>query len=82
MLKKKKVREKGKLKLSRYFQTLKEGDRVAVVRELSLKTGFPKSIQGKGGIVEGKKGKCCIVNIKIGKNKRFIIHPAHLKKIE
>jgi ribosomal protein L21E len=82
MLKKKKVREKGKLKLSRYFQSLKEGDRVAVVRELSLNTGFPKSIQGKRGVIEGKKGKCYIINIKIGKNKRFIIHPVHLKKIK
>lgn len=82
MLKRKKVREKGKIKFSRYFQNLKEGDRVSVIRELSLKAGFPKSIQGRAGIIEGKRGKCCIVKIRIGKDKRFIIHPAHLKKIK
>ncbi len=82
MLKRKKVREKGKIKFKRYFQRLKEGDRVAVVKELSLKTGFPKSIQGRTGVIEGKKGRCYIVRIKIGKDKRFIIHPVHLKKAQ
>lgn len=82
MLKRKQVREKGKIKFSRYFQNLKIGDKVAVVRELSLKAGFPKTIQGRIGEIEEKKGSCYIVKIKIGKGKRFIIHPIHLKKIK
>ena len=82
MLKRKKIREKGKIRFGRYFQNLKSGERVSVVRELSRKAGFPKSIQGKSGIVEWKRGDCYIIKIKLGKNKRFIIHPVHLKKIE
>jgi len=80
MLKRKKVREKGKIRFSKYFQKLERGESVAVVRELSQKTGFPKAIQGRIGKIEGKRGNCYIVNIKIGKNKRFIIHPVHLRK--
>lgn len=82
MLRRKRIREKGKLKFSRYFQELKPGDKVAVVRELSLKVGFPKSIQGRIGVIEEKKGKCYVVKINIGKDKRFIIHPVHLKKLK
>ena len=82
MLKRKKVRTKGKLKLSRYFQNLKIGERVSIVRELSQKTGFPKTIQGRTGIIEEKRGRCYVVKVKLGKNKRFIIHPVHLKKLK
>jgi len=76
------MREKGKIKFSRYFQSLKKGDKVAVVRELSLKIGFPKTIQGRVGEIEEKRGDCYVVKINIGKDKRFIIHPIHLKKIK
>ena len=84
MLKRKKIREKGKIKFSRYFQELKEGDKVSVVRDLRTKKGrnFPKTIQGRTGTIKGKRGTCCVVDMKIGKNKRFIIHPIHLKKIK
>ena len=80
---KKKIRTKGKLRLSRIFQQLKKGDRVAVVRELAEKSGFPKTLQGRSGIVEGKKGRAYIVKIQQGKmEKRFIIKPIHLKKLK
>lgn len=83
MLKRKRIREKGKIKLSQYFQELEQGERVALVRELAFKTSFPKRLQGKTGLVEGKKGKAYIVKIKdYNKEKRFIIHPIHLKKIK
>jgi len=85
MLKRKTVREKGKIKLSRYFQKLKEGDKVAVVREHSLKIGFPRQIQGRTGKIEGQRGKCWMVKISLPKTKRcktYIIHPVHLKKLE
>lgn len=82
MLKRKKIREKGKLKFSRYFQNLEEGDKVAVVKELSLKTGFPKTLQGKTGIIEDKRGNAYNVRFNIGKSKTFIIHPVHLKKLK
>ena len=80
---KKPVREKGKIRLSKMFQKFKEGDRVAVVRELSVTCGFPKRFQGKTGEIEGMRGKCYIVKIRdIDREKRFIIHPVHLKKIK
>jgi ribosomal protein L21E len=82
MLKRKKVREKGKLKLSKYFQELKEGDRVTVVRELSQAGWFPKTLQGRTGVVLSKRGDSYIVNIKLGKVKSYIVHPIHLKKLE
>ena len=84
MLNRKKVRDKGKIKFRNYFQKLKEGDKVSVVRELSKVGSFPKSIQGRAGIIGGMRGKYYLVDIKIGKSKskRFIIHPVHLKKLK
>jgi large subunit ribosomal protein L21e len=82
MLKRKKIRERGKTRLSKYFQALNIGDRVAVVKELSERAVFPNRIQGKTGIVSGKRGRAYIVKIKdIEKEKLFIINPIHLKKI-
>jgi len=83
MLKRKKQREHGKIKLSRYFQDFKEGDRVAVIRELAMNPKFPKQLQGRSGVVEGKRGSSYIVRIKdINKKKTYIIHPVHLKKLK
>lgn len=82
MLKRKKIRTKGKIKFSRYFQKLKSGDKVSIVKELSIPSSFPDSIQGRTGVVEGKRGKSYVIEINIGKGKRFIIHPVHLKKLK
>jgi large subunit ribosomal protein L21e len=83
MSKKKKVRTKGKLQLSRYFQELKEGDRVAVVKEPAVQSKFPARIQGRTGTVEGKRGRSYMVKLKDqNKEKRFIIEPIHLKRIK
>lgn len=80
---KKHLRDKGKLQLSRYFQELKKGDSVAVIREGSVASSFPLRIQGKTGVIEGKRGRSYMVNIKeYDKEKRFIIAPIHLKKIK
>lgn len=83
MAKKKKVRSRGKIQLSRYFQKLKNKERVAVIREKSIGSSFPKRIQGKIGVVEGKRGASYVVKIKEGlKEKRFIIKPIHLKRVK
>ena len=83
MVRRKKVRTRGKLQLSRYFQELKEGIRVAVVRERSIGGSFPKRIQGRTGIVEEKRGRSYMIKLKEqGKEKRFLIKPIHLKRIE
>ena len=83
MLKRKKVREKGKIRLSEYFKNLKQGDTVTVKRDLGVAGAFPRRMQGRSGVVESKKGKCFVVKIKdINKEKKFIIHPVHLKKLK
>jgi large subunit ribosomal protein L21e len=80
---KKKTRDKGKLKLSRFFQKLEEGNIVAVNIEHSLKPGLPKRFQGRTGKIVGKRGKSYVVEIKDQKKeKQFIIKPIHLKKIK
>lgn len=79
----KKIRERGKIKLSEYFKNLDKGDKVAVVRERSLKNSFPDRIQGMTGKILGKRGKAFIVRIKDNSmEKDFIIKPIHLKKLK
>ena len=78
----KKIRTKGKLKFSRYFQDLEKGDSVAVVREPAVQSSFPVRLQGRTGLVETKRGKVYIIKIKDqNKEKNFLIEPIHLKKI-
>ena len=82
-MRRKKVRTRGKLQLSRYFQELKTGDFVTVVREPAVQSSFPTRIQGRTGLIEDKKGKAYVVKIKEqNKEKRFLIEPIHLKKIK
>lgn len=83
MAKSKKVRTRGKIKLSAYFKKFKAGDKVAVVNEKGVKSGFPQRIVGKSGKITGVRGKCLEVEIANGKKKKtFIIHPVHLKKLK
>ncbi len=83
MGKRKSVRTRGKLQLSRYLQEFKEGDSVAVVKEKAIKSSFPIRLQGRTGIVESKRGKSYVIKIKDqNKEKSFIIEPIHLKKIK
>ena len=83
MVRKKKIRTKGKIQLSRYFQELKDGDSVAIVKEPSIQAKFPGRIQGKTGIVEGKRGMSYIIKIlDQAKEKKFLIAPVHLKRIK
>jgi len=84
MLKRKRIREKGKISFARYFQKFNSGDSVAVVRELSIQgPGFPKRIQGRTGKVIEKKGSSYVVEIKdYDMKKRYSIKPIHLKKIQ
>ncbi|MBU4070066.1 MAG: 50S ribosomal protein L21e [Nanoarchaeota archaeon] len=80
---KKKIRTKGKIQFSRYFQKLEKGDSVAVVKEPAIPSSFPKRLQGRTGLVEEKRGKAYIIKLKDQKKeKKFIIDPIHLKKIK
>lgn len=83
MSKKKSVRTKGKLQLSKYFQKLEKGDFVSVVKEPAVQSNFPVRLQGRSGVIEGKRGRTCIVKLKDqAKEKKFLIEPIHLKKIK
>ncbi|MAG01917.1 50S ribosomal protein L21e [Candidatus Pacearchaeota archaeon] len=83
MLKRKSKRDHGKIKLSNYFKEFKEGDKVTVIRELSVQPKFPKNIQGRTGIVNNKKGSSYVVKIKdLNKEKTYIIHPVHLRGLK
>jgi len=83
MGKKKPVRTRGKLNLSRYFQKLNKGEKVSVINEPAVQSDFPKRLQGRTGIVEGKRGRTYIICIKDqNKEKKFLIAPVHLVKLK
>ena len=82
MGKRKSVRTRGKLQFSKYFQKFSKGENVAVIIEDSLQPRFPKRLQGRTGIIAGKRGKSQIVKIRdSSKEKIFLIEPIHLRKI-
>ena len=82
MVKRKKIREVGKISFSRAFQNFNAGDKVSVVIEKAKPLSFPKRIQGRCGVVEERRGNSFIVSINdLNKDKKFIIDPIHLKKI-
>lgn len=82
MLSHKRIRTKGKVSFTRYFQQLKGGDSVAVVQELSIPFPYEKKIQGRTGKVIEKRGSAYYVEINdLNKPKRYLIKPVHLKKI-
>jgi large subunit ribosomal protein L21e len=77
------IREKGKIKLSNYFQELNENDRVAIVREPAVQSDFPQRLVGKSGKVIGSRGRCKLISLEDGnKLKTIIVHPVHLKKLK
>lgn len=83
MLKRKRLRSKGKISFSRFFQKFSPGEAVAVVRELGVKFGYSNRVQGKTGRVIEKRGSAYYVEIPdMKKKKRYSIKPIHLKKIQ
>ena len=82
MVDRKSIRTRGKISMSRYFGSFSNGDYVSVVKERAQKSSFPEKLQGRTGIVDGKRGRSYIVKIKDhDKVKEYIIAPIHLKKI-
>mgnify|MGYP001562693184 CR=1 FL=1 len=80
---KKKIRTRGKIQLSKYFQEISVGDIVSVVEEPAIQVGFPDRMQGRTGVVEEKRGRAFMVKIKDqDEEKKFLIKPIHLKKIK
>lgn len=82
MAKGKRIREKGKLSLSKYFKKIDNGSNVAIVINKGVRAAFPKRLQGKSGKVVGTRGRFKLVELNDGnKKKTFIVHPIHLKKL-
>lgn len=83
MSNKKPVRTRGKLQFSRYFQKFNDGDKATVVVEPAVPKNFPKRLQGRTGTIIGKKGRVYTVKINDhNEEKRFLIEPVHLKKVQ
>lgn len=77
------IRQKGKFSFMRFFQKLKEGDKVAVAQELSVPFPYSHRLQGRTGTVIAKRGQAYEVVIKdLNKPKTYMIQPIHLKKIQ
>lgn len=79
---KQRVREKGKISLSRYFQKLDKGQRVVIKPNASLPFPLPLRFRGHAGIIESKRGKAYVVKIRDGNQyKKVVLRPIHLTKI-
>ncbi|MBN2112381.1 50S ribosomal protein L21e [Candidatus Woesearchaeota archaeon] len=77
------ARARGKLSLTKYFAKFREGEKIILKAEPSVKYGmYHIRFHGKVGIIQGMQGKCYKVGIKDGsKQKTLIIHPVHLKRV-
>ena len=76
-------RLKGKLSMTRYFQSLEVGDRVALIANPTYHDSLYRArFHGRSGTVKGTQGKCYKVEIMDGnKAKIMLLHPIHLKKL-
>ena len=78
----KKIRDRGKLKLSSYFKKIEDGASVALVTDAGVRSSYPKRLKGMSGKVIESRGKFKLVEIKDGnKAKTIIVHPVHLRKL-
>ena len=79
----KRVRERGKLGLSRLLTKYEMGDKVVVNIDSAIHKGMPhKRYQGKVGTVIEKRGKACVIEIpQSSKTVKLIIATSeHLRK--
>jgi len=83
MLKRKRIRNKGKAQLSRYFKEFKQGDKISIVRDLSYNFPIPGRFQGTTGTVLNKRGESYVIELKdMNKKKTVILQAVHLKKLK
>jgi len=82
MVGRKSTRTRGKVSISKYFKEFKEGDKVALNFEREIPTPTTKRLQGRTGVIAGKRGRAYIVSLMDqAKEKTFLIYPIHLNKI-
>lgn len=78
----KRVRERGKLGLSRLLAEYEVGDKVVINIDPGIHRGMPhKRFQGKVGSVVEKRGRAYVLEIPQRKTSKLIIaRPEHLRK--
>lgn len=80
----KRVREKGKLGLSRLLADYNVGEKVVINIDSGVHKGMPhKRFQGRVGTVIEKRGKAYVLDIPQRKTSKIVIAgPEHLKRHE
>lgn len=78
----KRVREKGKLGLSRLLAKYEVGDKVIINIDPGIHKGMPhKRFQGKVGTVVEKRGKAYVLDLPQRKTSKYVIAgPEHIKR--
>ena len=78
----KRVREKGKLGLSRLLVEYDVGDKVVINIDPAIHKGMPhKRFQGKVGTIIEKRGKAYILDIPQRKTSKLVVAgPEHVRK--
>ena len=78
------IRERGAVPpLSLLMYEYKPGDKVYIIINPSVMKGMPhRRYHGKTGTVVGKRGRCYIVEVRVGgKTKTLIVRPEHLRPV-
>jgi len=78
----KRVREKGKLGLSRLLAKYEVGDKVIINIDSGIHKGMPhKRFQGNVGTVVEKRGRAYVLDLPQRKTSKYIIAgPEHIKR--
>ena len=78
----KRVREKGKLGLSRLLADYEVGDKVVINIDPAIHKGMPhKRFQGKVGTIVEKRGKAYVLDIPQRKTSKLVVaRPEHVRK--
>jgi large subunit ribosomal protein L21e len=70
--------------LSRLLRTYQPGDKICVKIDSGTHKGMPhRRFHGRVGVIEGKRGRSYLVNLKIGdKKKSLIVRPEHITPLK
>jgi large subunit ribosomal protein L21e len=81
---KRKVREKGKIGLSKVLRDYAAGDRVVVKINPSVHRGMPhRRFHGKVGVIGERRGRAYLVSVSQGDAvKELIVRPEHLEPVQ
>lgn len=81
MLKHKRIREKGKIKMSALFREFKEGDAAVLIYDPSTRP-FSKRFHGKICTIMKKQGNAYVVSFFEGnREKKLVLKTIYLKKL-